>query len=545
MSGPTGLLGEYLLKDLVLAGWNVAVLCRSAPGSKPSDRIEHLLGRWEETLSMALPRPVVIESDITCPNLGIASEDLRWIQRHCNSFLHNAASLTFDANREDGEPWLSNLIGTQHAIQVCKLAAIKSIFHVSTAYVCGRRTGAILESELDLGQSFATEYEASKCASELEWKQAAFENLTILRPAIIVGDSKTGYTSTYHGFYAPLKSMATLLAQGFGSGAIASPGHANGNSVKATGVSGGDAVDAIALEAMLAALGLSGAEEKNFVPVEWVSQVIVSVASTPTAWNKVYHLTPIQRTSARAAAHAMQRSLLKHFASKQQASLAAVSKVESTSLQSSSQDASESSQSDWSTFGKAFSNQVSVYQEYWRDDPVFDATNRLSFTKQTGRPDLDCPLLDDETLESLCDFAIQSGFGWPKRRIPTQVDSITKWLQERALSFGSVAEGLVQLNALGPGGGTVVIGFDSAGKLVFEYGVATDLPRVLFGFVQLRDFVTFTELEKSGLAWVQLPGDSADSIESLCSDVGIALEILDRIATNDYSATDTTHLVRN
>ncbi len=102
MSGPTGLLGEYLLKDLLLAGWNVAVLCRNAPGSQPSDRIEDLLHRWEDRLRLALPRPVVIESDLTQPMLGISDSDLAWISRHCNSFLHNAASLTFEANREDG-----------------------------------------------------------------------------------------------------------------------------------------------------------------------------------------------------------------------------------------------------------------------------------------------------------------------------------------------------------------------------------------------------------------------------------------------------------
>ena len=36
---------------------------------------------------------------------------------------------------------------------------------------------------------------------------------TIYRPSIIVGDSQTGYTTTYHGFYAPLKLAHTMASK--------------------------------------------------------------------------------------------------------------------------------------------------------------------------------------------------------------------------------------------------------------------------------------------------------------------------------------------
>lgn len=550
MSGPTGLLGEYLLKDLLLAGWNVAVLCRSAPGSQPSDRIEDLLHRWEDRLRIALPRPVVIESDLTQPMLGISDSDLAWIKRHCTSFLHNAASLTFEANREDGEPWLSNLTGTQHAIEVCKAAEIGCIFHVSTAYVCGRRTGSIFEEELDLGQSFATEYEASKCASELEWKQASFSNLTILRPAIIVGDSETGYTSTYHGFYAPLKSMATLLSQAARSTVTAS-NHVNGSSGDSQNGSSEQNVasSAVPLEPMLAALGLTGEEEKNFVPVEWVSRVIVAVASTQTAWNKTYHLTPSQRVSARTAAVAMQRSLVKYFEKKQSPPTKQTNAVNATfatgpASQESATKASASN-TDWSMLGRAFSHQVSAYQEYWRDDPVFDASNRIAFAHAHDRADLDCPILDETVLERLCDFAIQSGFGWPKRRIKPHTDSLNRWLEEHGLEAGIVDSRMVQLRAIGPGGGQAVIGFDQAGKLTYEIGVATEIPSVTFGLTHLRSLASFSQLEAAGLAWVQLPVNADDSNHSVSSDTESVITLLDRIAAQSFSSNSLTIVARS
>lgn len=543
MSGPTGLLGEYLLKDLLLAGWNVAVLCRDAPGSRPSDRIEDLLHRWEDRLRLALPRPVVIDADLTQPMLGINESDLAWIKRRCTSFLHNAASLTFEANREDGEPWLSNLAGTQHAIEVCKVAEIGCVFHVSTAYVCGRRTGRIFEDELDLGQSFATEYEASKCASELEWKQASFNNLTILRPAIIVGDSESGYTSTYHGFYAPLKSMANLLSQAARS-TVSASSHVNGSPSDSRNGMGEQNLDAspVPLEPMLAALGLSGDEGKNFVPVEWVSRVITAVASTHTAWNKTYHLTPSQRVSARAAAVAMQRSLVKYFENKQNAAEMPKNSVNPSIVTESTNN------TDWSMLGRAFSHQVSAYQEYWRDDPVFDATNRIAFAHAHDRADLDCPVLDETVLERLCDFAIQSGFGWPKRRIKPRTDSLKKWLEEHGLEAGVVDASLVQLKALGPGGGQAVIGFDQTGKLIYENYVATEIPSVTFGLTHLRSRESFSQLESVGLAWVQLPVNVEElnrSVLSELSETESVITLLDRIAAQSFSSNSLTIVARN
>ena len=486
MSGPTGLLGEYLLKDLITSGWKVAVLCRSAPGRPPEDRIENLMARWERQLDYALPRPVVINSDITEQDLGISITDRAWIKRHCHAFLHNAASLTFDAHREDGEPWRTNLIGTQHAIQVCKEAGIDCIFHVSTAYVCGRRTGTILETELDIGQSFATEYEASKCASEIAWRTASFDHLTVFRPAIIVGDSESGYTSTYHGFYAPLKSMATLLLQGAKLGVSEEP---------------------VPMESMLAALGLSGSEEKNFVPVEWVSRVITSVVYFPDSWGRVYHVTPGERVTAHTAATAMQRSLLKHFHRNESHKTPNI-QTKNSPPQLNEPAYGERPANDWSSLGKAFSNQVSAYQEYWRDDPVFDTRNLMDFAQSSNTltpNDLKCPKLDDVVLERLCDFAIRSGFGWPKPRFEPQSDSIVDWLRERAIESKSVATAFVQLNAIGPGGGAIILGDDEAGNLVFEKGFSAELPRVTFGLRYLREKSSFAELEGCGQAWFQLP----------------------------------------
>jgi len=80
------------------------------------------------------------------------------------------------------------------------------LHYVSTAYVAGKRKGVIYDDELDLGQSFNNTYEATKLLSEKEIRSAmARLPLTVFRPSIIMGNSQTGQTDTFHVLYAPMK----------------------------------------------------------------------------------------------------------------------------------------------------------------------------------------------------------------------------------------------------------------------------------------------------------------------------------------------------
>ena len=64
---------------------------------------------------------------------------------------------------------------------------------MSTAYVAGTRTGVVYEHELSMGQGFKNHYESTKFQAEV-WVREYMARVptTILRPAIVVGDSKTG-----------------------------------------------------------------------------------------------------------------------------------------------------------------------------------------------------------------------------------------------------------------------------------------------------------------------------------------------------------------
>lgn len=62
LSGSTGLLGAYLLRDLMRSRVNLAVLTRSTRMESARQRMESLIGRWEKEAGYALPRPVFLRA---------------------------------------------------------------------------------------------------------------------------------------------------------------------------------------------------------------------------------------------------------------------------------------------------------------------------------------------------------------------------------------------------------------------------------------------------------------------------------------------------
>src|SRR5205823_4708900 len=103
-----------------------------------------------------------------------------------------------------------NVDGTGNVLELCLAAPnLERLAYVSTAYVAGRRTGVVYEHELVMGQGFKNHYESTKFQAEV-WVRARLREIptTIYRPAIVVGDSRTGETEKFDGPYYILRTIA-------------------------------------------------------------------------------------------------------------------------------------------------------------------------------------------------------------------------------------------------------------------------------------------------------------------------------------------------
>jgi nucleoside-diphosphate-sugar epimerase len=364
LTGATGLLGQYLLRDLLRRGLRIAVIIRSRGSQSAQDRLARILAHWESELDPDLPRPVCLEGDITAANLGLNAEDRLWVADRCRSVLHNAASLTFFGKDRSQDPWLSNLTGTANVLEFCRQTKLRELHYISTAYVCGRTSGTIWEVDLDRGQEFRNDYEHCKCEAEKLVRAASFlDRPTIYRPAVIVGDSRTGYTATYHALYTYLHFAWTLCQ------------HARR--------------DEAGRCALPLRLNLTGEEGRNLVSVDWVSAVTTHIVVDSKYHGRTYHLTPSRPVTVRQIDDAMSAYFKYYgptFAGPDGLTNQELNEVE-----------------------KTFYSYVERYQPYWNGEPTFDCTNTCTFAAH-----LPCPRIDTRLLHRLIDYALHDR--WGKRR---------------------------------------------------------------------------------------------------------------------------------
>src|SRR3954453_4978999 len=150
----------------------------------------------------------VVEGDITERHLGL--DDATWerLTGEVTHVFHLAAVYDLAVPAEIAQR--VNVDGTGNVLELCRAArSLERLAYVSTAYVAGKRTGTIYEHELVMGQDFKNHYEPTKFQAQV-WVRELMDRVpaTILRPAIVVGDSQTGETEKFDGPYYLLRTIA-------------------------------------------------------------------------------------------------------------------------------------------------------------------------------------------------------------------------------------------------------------------------------------------------------------------------------------------------
>lgn len=214
LTGSTGFLGREVLVRLLHAGRPTMVTMRRRT---PDDTLASVTERIEQIVRQTDPdAPLdglrVAFGDVSQPRLGLDAQALEWLRDGRAHLVHGAAQVRFD------KPWShmfeQNVEGTQHAIDLALALAeeghLQRLDYVSTTYVAGARGGLALETEVDVGQRFRNDYERSKLAAERRVERARVAGLpiTVSRPSIIVGDSRTGKAGSFKVLYWPLKLYA-------------------------------------------------------------------------------------------------------------------------------------------------------------------------------------------------------------------------------------------------------------------------------------------------------------------------------------------------
>jgi thioester reductase-like protein len=207
----------------------------------------------------------VLAGDIADMHLGLSATELKQVIGSVTDVFHLAAISYLGVAEEIMSR--VNVQGTENLLEVAEQAhRLRRFNHVSTCFVSGDRQGVIAEDELDEGQRFRNPYERTKFEAELKVRAAATRlPVSIYRPSIVVGDSRTGEIGRFDGPYF----LGILLAAAPVMLPVPLPG--------------------------------DGRAPLHMVPVDYVVSAITRLALEPEAEGLTFHIVDPNPLSARRA----------------------------------------------------------------------------------------------------------------------------------------------------------------------------------------------------------------------------------------------------
>jgi nucleoside-diphosphate-sugar epimerase len=196
ITGGTGMVGQDLLPKICSQEMveKVIVLTRRN-GVLPSHR-----------------KIEAVRGDVRQPDLALHHGIKQSLAQAATTIIHGAAETSFSSELSAAR--VINVGGTENILRfAAECPRLKAFCHLSTVYVCGKRTGTIREQELEHNSGFVNAYEQSKYeAEQLVASQAHRLPTTIVRLSTILGRSLDGVVTKSGAIHYALRFFFHSLA---------------------------------------------------------------------------------------------------------------------------------------------------------------------------------------------------------------------------------------------------------------------------------------------------------------------------------------------
>jgi long-chain acyl-CoA synthetase len=215
LTGATGFVGmEVLGRCLEHGTRRIITPVRAANDAAATERVHATLRSLFGARARRYERRVdALAADLTAPGLGMSRARQEQIASRTDQIIHSAASVSFALPLDESRA--INLAGTRRMLELAELTQARGglgrYAHISTAYVAGTHPGRFHERDHDVAQAFRNGYEQSKFEAEQLVRSKTDLPATILRPSIVVGDRRSGWTSAFNVLYWPLRAFSRGL----------------------------------------------------------------------------------------------------------------------------------------------------------------------------------------------------------------------------------------------------------------------------------------------------------------------------------------------
>ncbi len=247
VTGATGFIGKRLVKTLLARkGAIVHFLLRPESEAK----VPALLDYWGVGKTRAVP----VYGDLTSKKLGVAADEVKALKGQIDHLYHLAA--VYDLAADEASQTLVNIDGTRSAVEFAKAIDAGHFHHVSSIAAAGLYEGVFREDMFDEAEGLDHPYFMTKHESEKLVRKECKVPWTVYRPAMVVGDSKTGEMDKVDGpyyFFKLIQRMRQILPP------------------------------------WMPSIGIEGGRV-NIVPVDFVVAALDHISHHTTASGKCYHL---------------------------------------------------------------------------------------------------------------------------------------------------------------------------------------------------------------------------------------------------------------
>ena len=200
VTGGTGFIGRRVVTRLLRSDPDARVWVLVRRDSLA--RFERLAAEWGDRVS-----PLV--GDLTAPDLGLSDQTIAELVG-VDHVVHAAA--IYDITAGEAQQRAANVEGTRSVIGLAKRLDA-TLHHVSSIAVAGTFPGEYTEADFDVAQELPTPYHRTKFEAEQLVRDTPGLRYRVYRPAVVVGDSRTGEMDKVDGpyyFFGMLAAMARL-----------------------------------------------------------------------------------------------------------------------------------------------------------------------------------------------------------------------------------------------------------------------------------------------------------------------------------------------
>lgn len=220
LTGSTGYLGIYLLKDLLQnTGSRISVIIR---GTNMEEAVNKLRNQFtfyfDESLERYSDKIRVFKGDLTEENLGLSDREYKELAEKVTCIINSAADVSHYGIYENF--YKSNVSSVENLLELCRCETKKYLCHISTTsvgngYIENKKFQIYTEDHGDLAQKPENHYVATKLEAEKRVIEARDNGVptTIFRVGNLVFNSETGKFQkniASNAFFQRIKSLLSL-----------------------------------------------------------------------------------------------------------------------------------------------------------------------------------------------------------------------------------------------------------------------------------------------------------------------------------------------